>query len=108
VTDIGPYIGRMVARFTEAAAENPDLPARTIQFTFTDSGETWVIHYGGGEAAVSGAEAVEKPDVSVTATTDVMAGIMDKKINGTMAYMQRKIQVKGAMDDLLRLQKLIM
>jgi putative sterol carrier protein len=108
VTDIGPYIERMVARFTEAGAQNTALAARVLQFTFTDSGETWVIRYGGGEAAVSGTDPVEKPDVSVTATTDVMAGIMDKTINGTMAYMQRKIQVKGAMDDLLRLQKLIM
>ena len=108
MTDIGPYVERMVARFTEAAAQNTALPARVLQLRFTDSGETWVIRYGGGEPAVSGTEPVEKPDVSVIATTDVMAGIMDRKINGTMAYMQRKVQIKGAMDDLLRLQKLIL
>jgi putative sterol carrier protein len=41
-------------------------------------------------------------------TSDVLAGIMDKKINGTTAYMQRKIQVKGAMEDLMKLQKIMM
>ena len=108
MTDIRPYIDRIVARFTEAAANDADLPARTLQFAFTDSGETWVLRYGDGRPAECTREAVEKPDVAVTATTDVLAGIMDKTIDGTMAYMQRKIQVKGAIDDLLRLQKLIM
>jgi putative sterol carrier protein len=108
VTDIRPYIDRIAARFKEAAAQNPDLPARTIQFTFTDSGEAWYLSLGGGDASEPVQGTAEKPDVSVTAATDVMAGIMDKNINGAMAYMQRKVQVKGAMDDLLRLQKLIM
>ena len=48
-----------------------------------------------------------KTDILVSLTTDTLAGIMDKKINGTTAYMQRKIQGKGAMVDLLKLQKLM-
>jgi putative sterol carrier protein len=108
VTDMAPYLAQIVAHFTEAAAQNAALPARTVQFTFSDSGEVWAVRYGGGEPATSSRETLEKPDVAVTAPSDVMAGILDKKINGTMAYMQRKIQVKGAMDDLLRLQKLIL
>jgi putative sterol carrier protein len=44
----------------------------------------------------------------VTIATDILTGIMDKKINGTTAYMQRKIQVKGAMEDLMKLQKLML
>jgi putative sterol carrier protein len=108
MADIAPYLDNMVARFTAAAAESAALPARTLQLTFTDSGEGWAIRYGGGKPAVGSREVLEKPDVVVTTTTDVMAGILDKKVNGPMAYMQRKIQVKGAMDDLLKLQKLIM
>jgi putative sterol carrier protein len=108
VTDIQPYVERMVARFAEAATQNAALPARVLQFTFTDTQDHWVIRYGDGRPAVGAQEIVEQPDVAVTATTDVMAGIMDKKINGAMAYMQRKIQVKGAMEDLLKLQKIIM
>lgn len=108
MTDIGPYVQIIVARCSEAAAKDPGLPARTIQFTFTDTGDTWVVRLRGGEPATALQEKLDAPDVSVTAPTDVMADILDKKLNGTMAYMQRKIQVKGAMDDLLRLQRMIM
>jgi putative sterol carrier protein len=41
-------------------------------------------------------------------TSDILAGIMDKKINPTSAFMQRKVQVKGAMEDLMKLQKIMM
>ena len=61
----------------------------------------------GKEAALT-QEAIEKPDILVTITTDILVGIMDKKINATAAFMQRKIQVKGAMEDLMKLQKIMM
>ena len=61
-----------------------------------------------GTAATLSQETLEKPDIIVTIATDILAGIMDKKINGTTAYMQRKIQVKGAMEDLMKLQKIMM
>ena len=61
-----------------------------------------------GKEASFAKETIDKPDVTVTSTTDVISGVMDKKINPMTAYMQRKIQVKGAMDELLRLQKIIM
>lgn len=107
MTDIRPSIDRIVARFSEAA-KDPDLPARTLQFTFSDSGETWVLRYGDGKPAACARGSVEKPDVAVTVATDVLAGIVDKTIDGAAAFMQRKVQVKGAMDDLFRLQKLLM
>jgi hypothetical protein len=33
---------------------------------------------------------------------------MDHKINGMTAYMQRKIQTKGPMEDLIKMQKLML
>ena len=109
MADIKPYLQKMVDRFA-----NPGVQAalkgfsKSLQFKFTDTNEFWLIRAVDGTSATLSQETLEKPDVLVTITTDVLAGIMDKKINGTTAYMQRKIQVKGAMEDLMKLQKIMM
>jgi putative sterol carrier protein len=81
---------------------------KSLQFKFTDTNEDWLIRSVDGKEATLTQETVEKPDIVVTIATDILVGIMDKKINGTTAYMQRKIQVKGAMEDLMKLQKLML
>jgi len=81
---------------------------KTLQFKFTDTNESWLINATDGKEATLTQEAVENPEILITTTTDILTGIMDKKINGTAAYMQRKIQVKGAMEDLIKLQKLML
>jgi putative sterol carrier protein len=48
------------------------------------------------------------PDLTVTTTAEVLTGVMDRRINGMAAYMQRKIQIKGSMEDLMKLQKLLL
>ena len=107
--DIKPYLQKMVDRFA-----NPSVQAslkgftKNLQFKFTDTNEFWLIRAVDGTSATLSQEAVEKPDILVTITTDVLSGIMDKKINGTTAYMQRKIQVKGSMEDLMKLQKIML
>ena len=50
----------------------------------------------------------DNPDIKVTANTDVLAGIMDKKVNPITAYMTRKIKAQGAQEDLMKLQKLML
>ena len=109
MADIKPYLQKMVDRFA-----NPSVQAalkgfnKTLQFKFTDTKEEWLIRSLDGTSATLTQESIEKPDIIVTIASDILAGIMDKKINGTTAYMQRKIQVKGAMEDLMKLQKLMM
>jgi putative sterol carrier protein len=107
--DIKPYLQKMVDRFA-----NPSVQAslkgftKTLLFRFTDTKEDWVIRAVDGTSAALSQETLEKPDILVTMSTEILAGIMDKKVNGTTAYMQRKIQVKGAMEDLMKLQKIMM
>jgi len=109
MTDVQPYLQKIVERFA-----NPSLQAtfkgfnKTLQFKFSDTNETWLVRAVDGTSATFAQESVEKPDVLVTIPTDILAGVMDKKINGVTAYMQRKIQVKGAMEDLMKLQKLML
>ncbi len=109
MADVKPYLQKMVDRFAVPAVQ-ASLKGFTkaLQFKFTDTNEIWLIRCTDGKEATLAQEAVEKPDVLITTTTDVLAGIMDKKINGATAYMQRKIQTKGAMEDMMKLQKLMM
>jgi putative sterol carrier protein len=107
--DIKPYLQKMVDRFAD-----PGVQAalkgfnKTLQFKFTDTKEDWVLRAINGTSATVSQETLEKPDIVVTISTDILAGIMDKKVNGTTAYMTRKLQVKGAMEDLMKLQKIMM
>jgi putative sterol carrier protein len=109
MADIKPYLQKMVDRFAVPAIQ-ASLKGftKTLQFKFSDTNENWLIRAVDGKEATLTQEAVEKPDILVTMATDILAGIMDKKINATTAYMQRKIQVKGAMEDLMKLQKIMM
>jgi putative sterol carrier protein len=109
MADIQPYLQKMVERFAIPAVQ-ASLKGftKTLQFKFTDTNQFWLIRAVDGNQATLTQETVEKPDILVTMATDILAGIMDKKINGTTAYMQRKIQVKGAMEDLMKLQKIMM
>jgi putative sterol carrier protein len=109
MADIKPYLQKMVDRFADPKVQ-ASLKGftKTLQFKFSDTNELWLIRAVDGNQATLTLETVEKPDILVTMATDILAGIMDKKINGTTAYMQRKIQVKGAMEDLMKLQKIMM
>ena len=109
MADIKPYLQKMVDRFAVPAIQTSLKGfTKALQFKFTDTNEMWLIRCTDGKEASLSQEAVEKPDILITTTSDVLAGIMDKKINGATAYMQRKIQTKGAMEDLMKLQKIMM
>jgi putative sterol carrier protein len=109
MADVKPYFQKMLDRFANPAVQ-ASLKGftKTLQFKFTDISENWLIKTVDGKEAALTQEVVEKPDILVTMTSDILAGIMDKKINATSAFMQRKIQVKGAMEDLMKLQKIMM
>ncbi len=109
MAEIKPYLEKMVARFDDPKVQTALKGfSKTLLFQFTDTKEDWVIQTTDGCAATLIKETPEKPDVTIITTTDTLAGIMDKKINGMTAYMQRKIQTKGAMEDMMKLQKIMM
>ena len=109
MAEVKPYLEKIIDRFAQ-----PNVQAtlkgftRSLQFRFTDTKEEWLIRSVDGKEGSLTQETLEKPDILITTTTDILAGIMDKKINGTTAYMQRKIQVKGPMEDLMKMQKLML
>jgi putative sterol carrier protein len=109
MVDVQPYLQRIIDRFS-----NPSVQSglkgftRALLFKFTDTNEEWLIRAVDGKEATLVKETITNPDVTITTTTEVLAGVMDRKINGMTAYMQRKIQTKGPMDDLIKMQKLML
>jgi len=109
MADIQPYMQRIVERFATPAIQNSLKGfTRTLLFKFTDTKEEWVVRTVDGKEATLTKETVETPDLTITTTTDILAGVMDHKVNPMTAYMQRKIQTKGPMEDLMKMQKLML
>ena len=109
MVDVQPYLQRIVERFGNPAVQSSLKGfTRALLFKFTDTKEEWLIRAVDGKEATLAQETTTSPDITITTTTDVLAGVMDRKINGMTAYMQRKIQTKAPMDDLIKMQKLML
>ncbi len=109
MVEIKPYLQKVVERFSiPSVQESLEGFTRTMQFYFTDTKETWLIRAVDGKKATLSKRTIQHPDIAISMSTDTMAGVMNKKINGPMAFMLRKIKAKGAMEDLIKLQVLLM
>lgn len=107
MTEIRPYLERVRARFSDPKANDSFKTFnKTLLFEFPDTRQIFTLIVVEGQASLE-EQAAANPDVKVTSNTDVLAGIMDRKIHPITAYMTRKIKVQGAQDDLLKLQKLL-
>ena len=98
---IKPYLERIVGHFDTGYD-------KVLQFDFTDTGQHFAIPITAAGTATLGETTVAKPDITITTTTDVLAGILDKKVNPMTAFATRKIKVAGAMNDMMKLQKLLL
>lgn len=81
---------------------------KKIQFSFKDLNTNYVMDVVNGEVKALKEENIEKPDISVTMNSDIFIGILNKKVNAITSYMTGKIKVKGAMGDLIKMQKILM
>lgn len=109
MVDVQPYLQKIVDQFDNPKVQtNMKGFTRIILFRFTDTREDWLIQTVDGKEATLVKESHTNPDLTVTTTAEVLTGVMDRRINGMAAYMQRKIQVKGSMEDLMKLQKLLL
>jgi len=108
MADIVPYLERIRARFdqpeTRAAFQGF---ARTIQFIFPDLKRDFVLAIAQDGSAILKEETLPSPDVTVTSSSDTLAGILDRKTNPELAFLTRKLKASGKMEDLLKLQKLL-
>ena len=107
MADILPYLERVRDRFSDPKLHDSFKTFnKTLLFEFPDTQQTFALAVTEGSASLE-EKSVDNPDVRVTTNTDVLAGIMDRKVNPITAYMTRKIKVQGAQEDLMKLQKLL-
>jgi len=107
MTDPVPYFEKIKQKLTdENLRKEFSNFNRDILFDFTDIEKQYTLRFSGGTVEIIAGK-VEKPHAEITTTSDVIAGIIDKKTNPVVAYVSRKIKVKGEMQDLLKLQKLM-
>jgi len=107
MVDIVPYLEKIKERTSEAKISKEfESFNKTVLFDFTDTGKQYTLKFEGGHADIMDKK-LDNQDITVIITTDLLANILDKKSNPVTAYVSRKIKVKGEMQDLLKLQKLM-
>jgi len=80
---------------------------KTMQFNFPDLNISFLFRIENGVLREFSESSVEKPDISVTSSSDTLLAIMNKKMGAMSAYTTGKLKVRGSMKDLLKLQKLM-
>jgi len=80
---------------------------KTMQFSFTDLKEDYVFNINDGKLAGVEKKSLPNANIVITVANSLMEGIMNKTSNPMTAYMTGKLKVKGPMDDLMRMQKLM-
>ncbi len=108
MADIVPYLERIRARFEQPETQSAFQDfARIIQFVFTDLQRNFALSIAQDGNATLTEETVPQPDIKVTTSSNVLAGILDRTVNPELAFITRKLKVSGSMEDLLKLQKLL-
>lgn len=109
MTDVLPYLEKIKGKFDDPIIqEKMSGFSKTLQFVFPDLNENYVLTIQDGKTAVLEKKSLENPDIAITWASDVFAGIQDKAVNPTTAFMSGKLKVKGNMEDLMKLQKFMM
>ena len=81
---------------------------KTVQFVYPDLELSIIMEFAGSEGVKEIKEGtVPRPNVRVTLDSDTFLGILNREIDALSAFSARKIKFKGAMVDLLKLQKLL-
>ena len=108
MVDIDPYLERIRAHFEQPETRSAFQGfAKSIQFAFPDLQRTFALCIAQDGNASLTEETVPQPDITVTTNSDILAGILDRKINPELAFLTRKLKISGSMEDLLKLQKLL-
>jgi putative sterol carrier protein len=81
--------------------------SKNMQFTFPDLKTSYVIKVNNGMVQSLLEESIPNPDILVTIDSDILIGIMSKKVNPMTAYQTGQLKAKGNLTDLLKLQKLL-
>lgn len=80
---------------------------KSIQFDYPDIDLSYVMEISGGSVKELKEGSINRPNIVVKLDSDTFLAILNKEINALDAYSAGKISFKGAMTDLLKLQRLL-
>src|SRR5258708_12518516 len=87
MADIVPYLERVRARF-----EEPEMQAtfrgfnKTLQFIFPDLQRNFTLTIAADGSATLAEQTAPQADIKVTTSIDMLADILDRKLNPTNAF----------------------
>jgi len=79
---------------------------KVMQYHITDTDQYYHIRFEQGLAQPAARGKAERADIQCAMSAAVFRAMTRKQLSGLKAYAQGKVKVKGAMPDLLKLQKL--
>lgn len=81
--------------------------SKTIQFSFTDLKQDYLFTLNDGKLVSLLKRNMPDANITITVANSLMESLMNKTSDPMSAFMSGKLRIKGPMDDLLRLQKLL-
>ena len=106
--DVVESIKTMLERFkTEKNQKRFRKWNKTMAFTMSDLGKTWVTTIEAGVPGELEEKVPESVDIWITIDSTTWNSIIDGTESAMNAYTKGKIKVKGKMTDLLKMQKLM-
>jgi putative sterol carrier protein len=79
---------------------------KTVQFEITGDDPFYIDIKGGKNLTIIKGKN-QKPDITIFSDSETMEGINSGDVNSMQAFMAGKIRIKGAMMELVKLQKII-
>ena len=110
MTMVEAFIKDMIEKFNAKAAGDPAFEKelqglkKAVQVQVTD-GETFNFTLENARIGPMSKGALEKPDITIIGNTETFNQLRSGELRPMKAYALRKIQVKGTLEDILRLRK---
>lgn len=99
---------RVAAKFQDAEfKEHFKRFCKKVQFVYSDINLSYVMEISNGIVKELREGTGTRPDVVVTLDSDSFLAILNRETNALDAYSTGKIKYRGAMTDLLKLQRLL-
>jgi putative sterol carrier protein len=99
---------RVAAKFEdEELKEHFKRFSKKVQFFYPDLNLSYIMEISGGMVKELREGTVTRPDVVVILDCETFLAILNKETNALDAYSTGKIKYKGAMTDLIKLQRLL-
>jgi putative sterol carrier protein len=101
-------IGQLAERFNDPSVMSSLKGlTKTLQVSLSDLTQEYIFTIKDGILYGVEKKALPTADMSVTIASTLMEGIMNGTSNGILAFLTGKVKMKGARDDLLRLQRVL-